>query len=251
MSWSSKRKYSYIAGVIFIILVALATITFFLLYNPPTCQDGEQNQEEEGIDCGGPCLTVCGFEIINPIIHWSRVSKMMEGTYSVTALIENPNVSAEAYAVPYIFKIYDDEGLLVSEYTNKVFIPANKTFPIFSGGINVGNRIPKKATFEFTENPNWLETSSGPEISIDNIQSFEKNNLPRVSAILSNNSVRDIKNIEVVVILLDKQDNLINSSKTFLDLIKKNSSEEIVFTWPEIFDREVTKVEIFPVSKLE
>jgi len=251
MSWSSRKKSKYILTVIFIILTLLISVALFILYDPPTCQDNIQNQEEDGIDCGGPCLTVCGFEIISPIIHWGRVSKMMEESYSVTALIENPNVSAEAYSVPYIFKLYDNDGLLVSEYTGETFIPANKTFPIFSGAINVGNRIPTKTVFEFTEKPNWLETAPGPEISIESIRYFEKNNLPRVSATISNDSVRDIKDIEVVVLLLDGQDNLINSSKTFLDLIKKNSSEQVVFTWPAIFDREVIKVDIFPVSKIK
>ena len=232
-------------------MVILIVSAFFILYTPPTCQDGKQNQEEDGIDCGGPCLTVCGFEIINPIIHWSRVSKMMEGVYSATALVENPNVSAEAYSVPYILKLYDDEGLLVTEHIDKVFIPANKTFPIFSGGIDTGNRVPTKVIFEFTKNPNWLETAPDPEIFIEDIQSFEKNGLPRVSATISNNSVYNIKNIEVIVLLLDNQDNLINSSKTFIDVIKKDSSEKVIFTWPAPFDREVTKVNIFPVSKLK
>ena len=251
MSWASKRKFRYIGVTSSIILVILIVSAFFILYIPPTCQDGEMNQEEDGIDCGGPCLTVCGFEIINPIIHWSRVSKMMEGVYSATALIENPNVSAEAYAVPYILKLYDDEGLLVTEHISEVFIPANKTFPIFSGGINVGNRLPTKVTFEFTRSPNWLETAPDPEVFIENIQSFEKNGLPRVSATISNNSVYNIENVEVVVLLLDNQDNLINSSKTFIDVIKKDSSEEVVFTWPAPFDKEVTKINIFPVSKLK
>ena len=25
-----------------------------------TCQDGRQNQNEEGIDCGGSCASACG-----------------------------------------------------------------------------------------------------------------------------------------------------------------------------------------------
>ncbi|MEA2113021.1 MAG: hypothetical protein U9P50_03610 [Patescibacteria group bacterium] len=251
MSWSSKRKSTYITVTTSVILITVALITFSYLYEAPTCVDGKQNQEEDGIDCGGPCLTVCGFEIIDPIIHWSRVSKMYEKAYSVTALIENPNVSAEAYDVPYIFKIYDGEGLLVSEYTGETFIPANKEFPIFSGIINVGNRVPKKAIFEFTEKPRWLETVVGPEVFIDDIQFLEKNGLPRVSATISNNSVRNIENVELVVLLLDGENNLVNSSKTVLDLIRKDSSEKVIFTWPTPFDKEVIKVDIFTVSKLK
>lgn len=251
MSWSSRKKSKYILSLILIVIIFLLVGIFFIVYEKPTCQDGKQNQEEEGIDCGGPCLTVCGFEIINPIVHWSRLSKMLDKTYSVTALIENPNISAEAYDVPYIFKIYDEENLLVNEYIGKVFIPANKMFPIFSGMIDVGNRLPKKVVFEFTDKPNWVEAEPDPEILIESVQFIEKNNLPRVLAIVRNSSVKDIKNIELIALLLDDQGNLINSSKTILDSIKKNSSEEIVFTWPEAFDKEVIKIDIFPVSKLE
>jgi hypothetical protein len=251
MSWSSKRKFNYIAILILVVLTILGVIVFKFFYHPPTCQDGKQNQKEEGIDCGGPCLTVCGFEIINPIIHWSRVSKMLDGKYSATTFIENPNVSAEAYNVPYIFKLYDEEGLLVNEYTGTTFIPANKTFPIFTGMLDVGKRDPQKVVFEFTENPHWVETTPDPEVLVDDILFSEKNGLPRVSARVYNHTAKEIKNIELVVLLLDDQNNLINSSKTIVDSIKKNSSEEVVFTWPASFDRTVFKVNIFFVSKLK
>ena len=250
MSWSSKRKSIYIGSLTSIVFVVLIIVAIFYFYEKPTCFDGKLNQEENGIDCGGPCLTVCGFEIINPIVHWARVSRMTEDSYSATALIENPNVSAEAYSVPYIFKMYDDDGLLVTDYIGEAFIPANKQFPIFSGAIYVGNRIPTKTVFEFTAEPNWLETEPGPEIFIESIRFYEKNGLPRVTAIINNESVKDIENVEVVVLLLDINDNLINSSKTFLDVIRKDSFENVVFTWPDAFDREVIKVDIFPVSKL-
>ena len=251
MSWSSKKKLTYIFVAVLVVTIVLGVVVFFVLYKSPTYQDNKQNQAEEGIDCGGPCLTVCGFEVINPIIHWSRVSKMFEKAYRVTALIENPNVSAEAYAVSYLFKIYDEDGLLVAEDRGETFIPANKTFPVLSGTINVGNRVPAKAIFEFTEKPSWLETVPGAEVFIESIQFLEKHGLPRVSALVKNKSVKDIKNVELVVLLLDSENNLINSSKTVLDVVRKNSSEEVIFTWPTAFEREVIKVDIFIVSKLK
>ena len=249
MSWSSRKKSKYIGALATVVAIVVAFFLFSILYNPPTCQDGKQNQGEEGVDCGGPCQMICGFEIIDPIIHWSRLSKTLEGVYSVTTLVENPNVSAEARSVPYILKIYDDEGLLVNERAGEVFIPADVIFPVFDGAIETGNRAPQKAIFEFTQKPNWTKTTAELKISISNIQFFEKNNLPRVSAIVNNDTVKNIKNVELIVLVFDKQDNLINSSKTFLDLIEKNSSEKIVFTWPIAFDREATKIDIFPVSK--
>ena len=61
MSWSSKRKSTYITVTVSLILITIAVVVFSYLYEAPTCIDGKQNQEEDGIDCGGPCLTVCGF----------------------------------------------------------------------------------------------------------------------------------------------------------------------------------------------
>lgn len=253
MSWASRKKTAYRRIAILIAIVIIALVSFLTFYNPPTCQDNKQNQGEEGIDCGGPCDLVCGFTIIDPIVRWSRVLKTYAGVYSVVAMIENLNVLAEARSVPYIFKLYDDQGLLINERKGEVFIPSNKIFPIFEGAITAGNRIPQRVNFEFLQKPKWVKTqtpASTDGISVRNIKFFEKNNLPRVSAVIENNLVTDIKNAELIILIYDKSDNLINSSKTVLDLVKTNSSEKIIFTWPTLFEAEVSKIDIIPVSKL-
>ncbi len=251
MSRSSKRKTQYKLMALFIAVAVISVLSFLIFYNPPTCQDGKQNQGEEGVDCGGPCKLVCGFKIVNPIIRWNRPLKTFDGIYSVVAMIENLNVSAEAFAVPYLFKLYDDQGLLIMEREGNAFIPSNKVFPIFESSLVVDNRIPRRVSFEFTKKPEWVKaTMTEPKISIKNINFFEKNNLPRVSAVIENIAVGDIKNVELVVLMLDSDNNLINSSKTVLDLIKKGSSETVIFTWPKSFEKEVFKTDIVLVSKI-
>ncbi|MFH1402577.1 MAG: hypothetical protein ABIG87_03065 [Patescibacteria group bacterium] len=251
MSLSSRRKLKY--QMIFIIVaVAVIIVSLFLFfYTPPTCYDKIRNQDEEGIDCGGPCELVCGFKIIAPIIQWSRISKTSKGVYNVVAMVENPNISAETKSVSYVFKLYDIEGILVSAQKGNAFIPANATLPIFEGNIITGNRIPVRVNFEFTDNPEWTNGKSSNLISIKNIKFVEKNNSPRVSALVENNAVKDIKNVELVVLLFDMDNNLINSSKTVLDFIKKNSSEYAIFTWPELFEKKISKIDIVPVSKID
>ncbi|MCK4386938.1 MAG: hypothetical protein KAV41_02560 [Candidatus Pacebacteria bacterium] len=251
MSWSSRKKAKYKRALVFVAVVILAAFSFLIFYNPSTCQDGKQNQGEEGIDCGGPCALVCGFKIVDPITHWSRPLKTLDGVYSVVALVENLNVSAEALAVPYVFKLYDEKGLLINERRGKTFIPSNKIFPIFEGSIRVGNRIPQRVTFEFTKKPKWVKAIvSESKIFVKNINFLEKNGLPRISAIIENTSVGDIKNIKLIVLALDGDNNLINSSKTVLDLIKKNSSEKAIWTWPLPFEKKVFKIDIVLVSKI-
>jgi hypothetical protein len=59
ISWSKKRQTFYIvtAMVFFILVVGLPV--FFATYKPPSCSDGKQNQNEKGVDCGGPCSVLC------------------------------------------------------------------------------------------------------------------------------------------------------------------------------------------------
>lgn len=251
MSWSSKRKARYKWIAVFIAVVIAFVLFFLLFYNSPTCQDGKQNQGEEGVDCGGPCELVCGFKIVEPIVRWSRPVKTIAGVYSVVAMVENLNISAEAYSTPYVFKLYDNQGLLISERVGEAFIPSNKIFPIFEGSIATGNRVPQRVNFEFTAQPKWVKTAiSESGILIKNIIFKEKNDLPRIFATIENNFASDIKNVELIVTVFDNDNNLMGSSKTILDLIKKNSSENVIFTWLMPFEKEISKIDIWPVSKI-
>lgn len=235
-----------ILGVIFF-------VAFKFFYVAPTCFDGKQNQNEEGIDCGGPCELVCSFKTVDPIVKWKRIVELREGVYSVVVFIENPNINIEALNVPYQIKLYDKEGFLVSERVGEIYIPSNKQFPIFETNFQAGNRIPEKITFNFlNKNFKWVEKQDIENgFAVVNTQFQEKNNSPRVTANIENNSTRDINNLELVVLLYDEENNLIHSSKTFFDKLKKDSTERVIFTWPNLFEKEVFKIDVIPVSKLD
>lgn len=251
MSWSSERKNKYLFAMFLIIVIIIGWFGYSIFYTPPTCSDGKLNQKEEGIDCGGPCELICSFKTIDPIIKWSRAVETTEGVFGAVALIENANTYAKAEKVPYVFKLYDNEGLLINERRGELYIPNNLIFPIFEGNLKVGNRIPTRATFEFLEKAQWVEIKElNNPVTISNIQYIERNNSPRVSANIENKSIKDIKNVELVVLLYDLENNLINSSKTTLDILKKDSTETIIFTWPDLFKKEVIKIDIVPISKL-
>lgn len=253
MSWSTKRKSKYF---LFFFIVFLATTLFLIFkffYVAPSCFDGKQNQGEEGIDCGGPCEIVCSFDVVDPIVKWKRFIKLRDGVYSAVVLIENANVGAEAFDIPYQIKLYDNEGILISERIGKIYIPDNRQFPIFETNFQAGGRLPERMTFNFlTDNFKWVQKESLENgFSVLNTQFQEKNDSPRVIANIENKGTRDIDNLELVVLLYDDEKNLINSSKTFFDKLEKNSTERAIFTWPNLFEKEVAKIEIIPVSKLD
>lgn len=252
MSWASTRKTTYIL-VLLIILIGIAAFVYFqFFYQKPTCTDNIQNQNEQGIDCGGVCPVICNFNVTNPIVLWSRTFKIDGSLHNAIAFIENPNFEFEAFNVPYSVKIYDKENILISEISGTTHIPAGGFIPVFEKAIDLGKRIPQRTFFEFTNAPVWTKVKEEqPLLSIQNKQISNTSDKPRLYAIIQNKSVVTVKDIEITAIIFDPDGNVIDISQTFVDSLKKNESEEIVFTWKEPFTRPTSRIEIIPIIKTD
>ena len=59
------------------IVIIFIYLTFFLLFSlslyfyfkpQPSCSDGKQNQNEQGVDCGGVCVQECDIVKAQPLI---------------------------------------------------------------------------------------------------------------------------------------------------------------------------------------
>ncbi len=236
-SWAKKRKLMYVTAICSVLFLS-TLIPFLIVYNdPPTCFDGKKNASERGVDCGGTCVILCTPDLIQPIVLWERVFRVLPGVYNVVAYIENPNISAHVSRAQYIFKLYDVDNTLITEKVGTTFIPPKKTFGIFEGGIDTGLRIPTRVTFEFTHNLVWeKDAGDNPEVSVDNALLSKTDTKPRIDARLTNTSLRPLSNIEAVAIIFDSEGIAIGASRTFVDYIEKNEVTNIVFTWPEPFE---------------
>ena len=69
---------------------------------------------------------------------------------------------------------------------------------------------------------------------------------PRVDATLANNTLKPISNIEVVAIVYGEDGNSLGFSRTFIDKLNKEESQDVSFTWPEPFTSNAVKIEIIP-----
>lgn len=247
MSWAGRRRALYSIIILFGLAVIIGIPMFFLLYEEPTCSDGKYNQNEVGIDCGGSCELLCDSQIALPAVLWSRSFAVTEGVYNSVAYIENSNFKAGTFEVPYIFKLFDSENILVTERRGVTYISPNNAFVVFEGGIVTGERVPAKTFFEFRGEPEWFELNN-PAISlvIENRILSDTNSSPKLDATLKNISTEDIKDIEIMAIIFDTNDNAITSSRTIVELLPKNSAQDIAFTWPKPFSSSVGRVEIIP-----
>ncbi|MFA5838627.1 MAG: hypothetical protein WC849_01670 [Candidatus Paceibacterota bacterium] len=249
MSWSERKKTKYIL-VIFLIIILLFVLIFVDLKGA-TCDDGKRNQDEEGIDCGGSCPNICSFSTEELIIKWSRAFLVKDGIYNAVAYVENPNVGLETKQISYVFKLYDETGLLVYERKGFADIPAQRIIPIFEETIQTGNREVKRTTFEFASLPKWEKIKEEPiNLGVENISIKSQNGFTNLQADLYNPSVYKIEKIKVMSVLFDTDGNALNSSKTELDFVNKDSKEKMVFTWPSEFADSVAKIEIIPLDYL-
>ncbi|MCI0619794.1 hypothetical protein L0Y40_02040 [Candidatus Wolfebacteria bacterium] len=247
MSWAGRRRALYVSIISVVVFAFFIWVGFRIFYTPPTCFDGKRNGVEEGIDCGGECERVCSFQATPPIVLWSRFFQIAPGVYNIVALIENPNVGVEARDVPYVFKLYDANGLLVYERKGQITIPAEHSFVVFESDIIVGERIPQNSFFEFTEVPDWQRRErEAPTLRTGELVLSNVSTAPRLTAMLENTMFADVENIAVVAVVFDENGNALATSRTIVDRLGGGERTALIFTWQTPFPVPAAKTVLYP-----
>lgn len=237
MSWATKRKFIY-SSIVILILLSISAVSYFKYFHKSaTCGDGIKNGDETGIDCGGSCKNICTSDSLSPVVYWSKVFNVSGEVYNLAAYIENPNTDSKNIKATYEFKIYDDKNILLGVRAGETFIPKNKKFVIFEPGFEIKNRKPKYVEFKFTSFGVWQkDVLKDPDINISYSPLTSTSTTPRISGTISNKSLQGIAGLELVALVLDNNENTVAVSRTFVDNLTKNSSQDFVFTWPKPFN---------------
>lgn len=239
-SWSGKRRIVYMAGFILVLVLIVGTYLSIKLYDAPTCSDGLQNQDELGIDCGGnSCQFLCSFQVTEPTLLFSRSFEVVPGIYNAVAYVENPNFDAGVKNVSYRFRLLDKENNLIATREGSTFITPGNISPIFESAIDTGGIVPVRTFFEFQEELKWTKVTTGEEknLSIENRVLKNTDTKPRLNAILKNDSVFDIRDVEIVSVIFNGLGNAVATSRTFFDIVPERSETNLVFTWPQPFEK--------------
>ena len=254
-SWATKRKVTYAFIVVVAALVIIILPAFKILYKAPTCSDGVQNQGEQGIDCGGPCRTLCQSSFLAPSIIWADAQHVTGGLYNLAAYIENPNITGAAVGAPYEFSVFDSQGILIVQKYGVIDIPANRNTLAFIGAVDMGNRIPAKGgvTFQFTQIPLWQKAHDTlavldyptPQYAEDSTSVTQSSSL---QVAMTNKSLLALKGLTIYAILKDINNNEIDFSKTTIDGIAPGATAVAPFTWPYSHKGAVVSEEILPVQ---
>jgi len=239
MSWASNRQFKYFSFFVLFLAIIIFAIIYPIIFKKPTCFDSKQNGTETGIDCGGSCSLMCKEDISAPVILWSRAFPVTGSNYNLVAFIENRNKNSGVINAPYEFRIYDSNNKLLGRRQGTTFIPPNQQFAVFESRFDAGQSQIKSVSFEFSESPSplvWIKKFSTIQtlpIHVKNIIFDNNKNTPNLSATISNDSIYNLPEFDVIAILYDTNHNAINASKTHKDKLSSNNSLPVIFTWPE------------------
>ena len=247
-SWSSRRKFTYGSTVILALVLIVGLPAFLLLYKAPTCFDGKQNQGEEGIDCGGPCVKLCPSAFLPPEVIWTKSEPVAPGLYNVAAYVVNNNLDGAAYNVPYEMQLFDVEGVLITYKYGAMTIPPHRNTLAFQGSISTQKRIPAKSIITLGS-PQWVsENDQLGNLVIADKKYSEDNDSSSLQVTLQNNAVTPYNNLSVYVVLYDANGNAIDFSKTIIDSVPANGGTIVApFTWPVSHNGQVVSIEVLPV----
>jgi hypothetical protein len=223
-SWSAKRRFTYAGIVIFILTILFGLFFFQVFYKAPTCNDGNKNGDEKGVDCGGSCKNLCTSDALNPIVLWSKIFNISGDVYSAVAYIENPNINSKNSKAKYKFNIFGTDNKLITTIEGETSIPKNKKFAVFETGIIIKNSKPKSTDFEFTS------------LSLTYSTLLKATTSPRITGTIANNSTQSFDQVELVVLVQDSNENVVAAGRSFVDNLYQKTSQDFVFTWPKPFN---------------
>ncbi|MFH1956549.1 MAG: hypothetical protein ABIJ28_02785 [Patescibacteria group bacterium] len=241
--WRTKKQALFF--IIFLAILVFLIILAFVFFNSSSCFDGKKNQEEEEIDCGGPCGPCLG-ATQNLIIYWTKIFKVKERSYEAVVLLGNPNLFAGADLINYKINVYDEKNILVTVRKGQAFLNPNEKFLIFETNLDTGERVPKSAFLEIEENIEWKRIEKEkPQLVVTKKDFLNQDPFPRLTVEISNKSLLDAENIDVFAVIFDKDKNAKAASISKINYLKGETSQEAIFTWPEKFSEEPNSIEVF------
>ncbi len=249
MDWAKKRMWMVITVLSAVVLAIFLIIGFAIFYKTPTCTDGKMNADETGIDCGGTsCSTVCALEAQSAEITFTRALSQ-SGRSDLIAYIINPNTKVYAKDAHFTIEVYRKDGRVLTRHA-VLTLPANSSTPLFIPGIS--SEPVQEVFVSFDPGyPIWTRVSeemNAPKAS--NIAIGGTDSRPRITAIITNQTAYEGKNIPLVATVFAADGTVIAASQTILPTLPAQGSEQAIFTWNEAFSAPYARVDVVPLVAL-
>lgn len=251
ITWAQKRRMWYI-GIFTIIIIFFTTLLIAPYFSKPaTCTDGEQNGDEQGIDCGGSCITYCEALAFDPVVIWGRSFDSKNGSYTAAALVENQNINAFVDRLSYEFSLYDSESVFIARREGIGYLLPNGRTLIIESHIETGSRVPARTEFRYTPVNRWFQVQPWMQdvtnIRIDDRLLTEAETTPKYQAKIINAGSARYVDVYVGVVAYDATGNAVGVSATFIPVLEASEQQTITFTWNAPFENPAVRFDLIPM----
>ncbi len=246
------QKKKLIISLVYIILFSIfvGALYFLFFYQKPTCIDGVQNGQEDGVDCGGICTNVCVEKVEGKPLVVEELTIMPGGSnhYDVLARIHNENSTEGASAFTYTVELKDEQGGILATRTGKNFILPQEEKSLIEVAIE-SSVTPKEATVRI-EDVAWERFSGYQEKPNINIYQKRYNQVTsgvgfgEAFGLVSNESPYDFRSLTVKVILRDASGRALAINSTEMRTITSGEERDFRLVWPEAFPGDVVSVDM-------
>jgi hypothetical protein len=237
-------------GLLFLLTIGLvATTVYFLSFRvKPNCEDGILNQEEEEVDCGGPCISceIKNFELIKSEVE---VIPVGEAKITLVATIKNTNSNYGATGVNYSLDIENLIGSRLNLIEDETVIPPGATRYIVESGLSINPSDVGRIKFEIGEGFKLVPEKEliQHEVIIKQVKPLLSDGVVRTEGIATNNTGKDITLLKLSVLVRDNQGKLISAATTAIDRLSAFKGRGFTVLTPVPLDSslEELKTEIF------
>lgn len=231
-------------------LPALVFVVPNLLKPEPTCFDNVQNQDEEGIDCGGGCPLPCEIAKKDEIeVVGSFVVPIGQNIYDIVVEIKNPSANLGVSVLDYDIKVYGIGGEEVKRLRDKDFLLPRETAFVITPGASF-DRVPGSIEVIFDETT-WVAPrvqDVGLEVASSTYRTLSQGSFfaSEATGVVKNNSPFGFDAVVVSVLLFDDRGNILATATSEINTLKSKEARFFKVTWPESFSRPVREVRMIP-----
>ncbi len=245
MGYATKRKLA-VYGTLFLIFLILGYWFYdSKIKEKPTCFDNKKNGIEEGIDCGGICKEICTFKAEEININWTRAFEISDGVFNIASSIENPNFNY-GFQVDYTIKYINERGINVGEINNTIHLDPLEKEIVFYPGIRLkGQKIKRVFLVENRIYNLEKKQQEDKKISINSKEIIREKNLTKLKVTIQNDDFIPQRSIRVSAVLLDKDKNVLEINRTYIDYLDKNERKTVFMTWPKEFKEKISEIKIY------
>jgi len=256
-----RRKQIIIVFVILVVLGLLGVGAYYKwFYTAPTCFDKIQNQNEEGVDCGGPCQMSCEILTVKNLeVQWAKAVFLKDDLYDLVAKIDNVNPNYGLERFDYSFRLFDRDGQFISEKKGSSFILPGQNKYIIETNAPASVRPAKTdLVIVAAQKTDWQRLTNDfatPDIFVQDkkfeyLEGQAGQGTAQASGIIKNNSNFDFDKITVAVVLFDANKEIIGVNKTEAYTIPAGEERYFSVLWFSPLAGEVKSVDMLADTNL-